>query len=292
VPPGRNSGLGGTDVQVRAIGRLGTGPTRLEGRLFLLLIKVINPNTTASMTEKIGDCARAVAMSGTTIHAVNPAMGPVSIESHYDEALAVPGLLDEIAKGERAGADAYVIACFGDPGLDAARELAVGPVVAIAEAAMRTATFLGRGFSVVTTLGRTAGRAWDLAAQYGVKDFCRNVRACEIPVLDLEIPGSAARAVITAECAMAVTEDDCDVIVLGCAGMADLAADISGRIGIPVVDGVAAATTTVQSLVSMGLCTSTRSEFARPLPKQMDGLLAAFSLGAPAVADGRQAVQG
>ena len=58
---------------------------------------------------------------------------------------------------------------------------AVGPVVAIAEAAMRTATFLGRGFSVVTTLGRTAGRAWDLAAQYGVKDFCRNVRACEIP---------------------------------------------------------------------------------------------------------------
>ncbi len=74
--------------------------------------------------------------------------------------------------------------------------------------------------------------------------------------------------------------------------MADLAADISGRIGIPVVDGVAAATSTVQSLVSMGLCTSSRSEFARPLSKQMDGLLAGFSLGAPAVTDGRQAVQG
>ena len=115
-----------------------------------MLIKVINPNTTASMTEKIGDCARTVAAVGTIIDAVNPAMGPASIESHYDEALAVPGLLDEIAKGEREGVDGYVIACFGDPGLDAARELAVGPVVAIAEAAMRTATFLGRGFSVVT----------------------------------------------------------------------------------------------------------------------------------------------
>jgi allantoin racemase len=244
-----------------------------------LLIKVINPNTTASMTEKIGDCARTVAVVGTTVHAVNPAMGPVSIESHYDEALAVPGLLDEIAKGEREGADGYVIACFGDPGLDAARELAAGPVVAIAEAAMRTATFLGRGFSVVTTLGRTAGRAWDLAAHYGVKDFCRSVRACEIPVLDLEIPGSAARRVITAECARAVAEDGCDVIVLGCAGMADLTADISRRIGVPVVDGVAAATTTVQSLVSMGLRTSTRSEFARPIPKNMTGMLAGFTLG-------------
>ena len=254
-----------------------------------MLIKVINPNTTASMTEKIGECARTVAAVGTTIHAVNPAMGPVSIESHYDEALAVPGLLDEIAKGERDGADGYVIACFGDPGLDAARELAAGPVVAIAEAAMRSATFLGRGFSVVTTLGRTTGRAWDLAAHYGVRDFCRNVRACELPVLDLEIPGSAARAVITAECARAVAEDDCDVIVLGCAGMADLAADISRRIGVPVVDGVAAATTTVQSLVSMGLRTSTRSEFARPIPKQMVGLLAGFTLDETGAVNGRRA---
>jgi len=256
-----------------------------------LLITVINPNTTASMTEKIGDCARTVAAVGTTVHAVNPSMGPVSIESHYDEALAVPGLLDEIAKGERDGVDGYVIACFGDPGLDAARELARGPVVAIAEAAMRTATFLGRGFSVVTTLGRTTGRAWDLAAHYGVKDFCRNVRACEIPVLELEIPGSAARTVVTAECARAVDEDDCDVIVLGCAGMADLAADISGRIGVPVVDGVAAATTTVQMLVSMGLRTSTRSEFARPLPKQMVGLLAGFTLDEPSAVNGRRAAE-
>jgi allantoin racemase len=243
-----------------------------------MLIKVINPNTTASMTEKIGACARLVAAVGTTIDAVNPSMGPASIESHYDEALAVPGVLDEIARGEREGADGYVLACFGDPGLDAARELATGPVVAIAEAGMKVATYLGRGFTVVTTLERTIGRAWDLATLYGVKDACRNIRACEIPVLDLEIPGSPARAVITAECARAVAEDDCDVIVLGCAGMADLAADISARIGVPVVDGVAAATTMVQSLVSMGLTTSTRCEYAPPRAKDVRGLLSDFAL--------------
>ena len=243
-----------------------------------MLIKVINPNTTASMTEKIGACARLVAAVGTTIDAVNPSMGPASIESHYDEALAVPGVLDEIARGEREGADGYVLACFGDPGLDAARELATGPVVAIAEAGMKVATYLGRGFTVVTTLERTIGRAWDLAALYGVKDSCRNIRACEIPVLDLELPGSPARAVIAAECARAVAEDDCDVIVLGCAGMADLAADISARIRVPVVDGVAAATTMVQSLVTMGLTTSTRCEFAPPRAKDVRGLLSDFAL--------------
>jgi allantoin racemase len=243
-----------------------------------MLIKVINPNTTWAMTEKIGECARTVAAVGTVIEAVSPSMGPASIESHYDEALSVPGVLEEIAKGERDGVDGYVLACFGDPGLDAARELASGPVVAIAEAGMKVATYLGRGFSVVTTLERTVGRAWDLAAHYGVKGSCLNVRACEIPVLELDIPGSAAREVITAECARAVAEDGADVIVLGCAGMADLAADISSRIGVPVVDGVAAATTMVQSLVAMGLKTSTRSEFAAPMPKDVRGLLSDFAL--------------
>lgn len=242
------------------------------------MIKVINPNTTWAMTEKIGECARSVAGVGTIIEAVSPSMGPASIESHYDEALSVPGVLDEIARGERDGVDGYVLACFGDPGLDAARELASGPVVAIAEAGMRVATYLGRGFSVVTTLERTIGRAWDLAAHYGVKDVCCNVRACEIPVLELETPGSSARDMITAECARAVAEDDCDVIVLGCAGMADLARDISERIGVPVVDGVAAATTMVQSLLAMGLTTSTRCEFAPPRAKDVRGLLRDFAL--------------
>ena len=127
-------------------------------------ITVINPNTTASMTRLIGESARSVAAPGTTVTAVNPDMGPASIESHYDEALSVPGVLAEIrAQATAPAAEGCVSACFGDPGLDAARELADGPVVGIAEAAMHAASFLGRGFSVVTTLGRTAGRAWDLA---------------------------------------------------------------------------------------------------------------------------------
>ncbi|CAN7579734.1 aspartate/glutamate racemase family protein [Variovorax sp. LjRoot84] len=247
-------------------------------------IKIINPNTTWSMTEKIGACARSVARPGTEIVAVSPSMGPASIESHYDEALAVPGLLQEIAAGEREGIDGYMIACFGDPGLAAARELARGPVVGIAQAAMHLASLVGTRFSVVTTLGRTTGQAWHLAEAYGMKRFCANVRACEIPVLELEAPGSKARERIVDECRRALVEDGSDTIVLGCAGMADLCAHIGQVLGVPVVDGVAASTQLIESLVNLRLCTSKRGELAQPLPKPIAGLLEGFTLPSPAPA--------
>jgi len=241
-------------------------------------IKLINPNTTWSMTEKMGACAARAARPGTEVVAVSPSMGPVSIESHYDEALAVPGLLTEIANGEREGCNGYVIACFGDPGLLAARELARGPVVGIAEAAMHVASLIGRRFSVVTTLGRTIGQAWHLAEIYGMKRFCANVRACELPVLELEDPRSQATTRITEECRRALEQDDSDVIVLGCAGMADLCSHISDTLGVPVIDGVTAGMELVQSLVALGLKTSTHGELAFPPPKPYTGILQNFSL--------------
>jgi len=242
-------------------------------------IKVINPNTTQGMTDKIGACARAVARAGTEIVAVSPNMGPVSIESHYDETLAAVGVLSEIASGEQQGCDGYVIACFGDPALLAARELARGPVVGIAEAAMHVASLLGQRFSVVTTLGRTKGQAWHLAEMYGMQRFCANVRACELPVLALEADAAQALVRITDECRRALAEDGCDTIVLGCAGMADWCASISQALGgVPVVDGVSAAVELVQSLVSLGLGTSKHGELAVPNAKPVTGLLQEFTL--------------
>lgn len=238
-----------------------------------MIIKVVNPNTSADMTALVERSAKAVAAPGTTIHAVSPAMGPESIESHYDEALSVPGLLDEVAAGEMSGVDGYVVACFGDPGLDAARELARGPVVGIAEAAMRTAAYLGRGFTVVTTLSRTRGRAWELAERYGMRGLCLGVHACDIPVLDLD---AGALDLVTTACARAVEEDGADAVVLGCAGMTEWAAPIAAAVGVPVVDGVQSAVLTVQALVEMGLQTGKRDEFAAPRPKRYTGLLRGF----------------
>lgn len=229
-------------------------------------IWVINPNTTQAMTDTIEACARAVVAPGVSIIGVTSEIGPPSIESHYDEARSVPGVLQAVERGERQGADGYVIACFGDPGLDAAREFATGPVIGIAEAAMQTASHLGRGFSVVTTLARTMGRAADLAERYGMHRFCLGIHACELPVLDLDTDPNA-RKIVTEACREAVESDGSDVVVLGCAGMANMCASISAELRVPVIDGVTAATLTVQSLVAMGLGTSKRSEFAPPVPK-------------------------
>ena len=241
----------------------------------MTLIRVINPNTSRAMTAAIGRTARAVAAPAVAVEAVCPSMGPASIESRYDEALALPGILSLVTAGEPAGVDGYVIACFGDPGLAAAREIACGPVVGIAEAAMHLATFLGRSFSVVTTLSRTVGATWELARSYGFARACAGVHASDIPVLDLD--SADARASIAKACAAAKEADGCDVIVLGCAGMTGLAASLSGELGIPVVDGVAAAVKTVESLIALGLRTSKRGEYAPPPAKPVIGLLAEFA---------------
>src|SRR6201999_686883 len=239
--------------------------------------KLINPNTTQRMTDAMGQCARAVVAPGTEVVAVSPPMGPPSIEGYYDEALATPGLLAEIAAGEREGFDGYVIACFGDPGLYAAREVARGPVIGIAEAAMHAASVLAPGFSVVTTLSRTCGMAWHLAERYGMKRFCKNVRATDVAVLDLDQPGSSARGLIIDECRRALDEDGSDAIGLGCAGMVELCAEIEDTIGAPVVEGVTAAVKCVEALVALRLATAKRGDYARPLAKRYDGAFARFS---------------
>lgn len=236
-------------------------------------IKVINPNTTASMTQKIGMAARGVAAPGTEIIACNPPMGPVSIECHYDEALSVVGILEEIRQGEVEGVDGYVIACFGDPGLLAAREIAKGPVIGIAEAAMHTASLISTGFSIVTTLSRTRIIAQQLVENYGMSRFCRNIRSTDLAVLELEVSGSQARKVIIEECRQAIVADNSGAIVLGCGGMADLATAISQEIGVPVIDGVGAAVKFVELLVSLGLGTSKVGDLAFPISKAYTGIL-------------------
>jgi allantoin racemase len=224
---------------------------------------IINPNTTASMTEKIGAAAEAVAAVGTEIVARNPATGPASIQGAEDGEAALPGLFAEIDKAE--GFDAIVIACFDDTGLYAARKRTGVPVVGIGEAAFHAAMLVAERFSVVTTLAVSIPVIQENIMRYGLAARCGKVRASNVPVLELERPGSTARETISDEIATALISDNADAIVLGCAGMADLAADLSARHRVPVVDGVAAAVKLAEALVTMRLGTSQAGRFARSL---------------------------
>ena len=213
-------------------------------------LAVINPNSTRSMTDKIAAAARLAAPLAT-IDGRTCAGSPASIQGPADGAAALPHLLAEVQAAHAAGADACIIACFDDTGLAQARGLVPIPVVGIGEAAFHAAMMLGHHYSVVTTLSVSVPIIVDNIKAYGLGSHCLNVRASEVPVLDLEKPGSDARAKISAEIALALVQDHATAIVLGCAGMADLAAALSAEHGIPVIDGVAAACGFAQTLVHL-----------------------------------------
>jgi len=236
---------------------------------------IVNPNTTASMTAKIGEAAMAAASSGVEIRASNPDFGPPSIEGYFDEAFAVPGLIAEM--GKAPDADAFIIACFDDTGLEAARSFARAPVIGIGEAAFHMASLIAEKFSVVTTLARSIAPIEKNLTKYGLIARCARVRAANVAVLALEEPGSSARKTIAAEILRALDEDGAEAIVLGCAGMTDLARDLEAEAGVPVLDGVACAVSLAEAMVRLGLRTSKRNTYAAPLAKAYAGDFGGFS---------------
>lgn len=223
---------------------------------------VVNPNTTASMTEKIGAAARRVASPGTEIIAVNPAIGPASIQGFYDEAMSLAGLLDVIQRAQDY--DAVIIACFDDTGLDAARCLTEKPVIGIGEAAYHMASMISNKFSVVTTLARSVPALEHNLHRYGLIARCARVRSSEVAVLELELPGSDACNRISAEIGRAIAEDRAEAIVLGCAGMADLADALAKEHGLPVLDGVSCAVGLAEAMVRLRILTSRVGGYSPP----------------------------
>lgn len=230
-------------------------------------ILVVNPNSTASMTRKIDQVAQRCKAPDSSVTSINPVDTPSSIEGHYDEAMCLRGLLDEVRKGQADGYDGFVVACFDDPGVAACRELARGPVVGICEAAMHAASMIATRFSVVTTLPRTIPIIESLAYQYGMERKLARVRAAAIPVLELENSGVDVREKIRVEMVRALQQDGAEAVILGCAGMADLADSLSEELGVPVIDGVVAAVKLIEALIGGRFKTSKIGAYALPREK-------------------------
>lgn len=230
-------------------------------------ILLVNPNSTASMTETARLAAVRVAAKGTEIMARTVSSAPVSIEGHADEARAVPGMLEVIRAAEAEGAEATVLACFDDPGLGAAREVARGPVIGIAQAAVQVAVTLSARFSVITTLPRSVPIIEDLVDHYGAGRQCRKVRSVDLPVLELEAQPELAYAKLRDEVLVAAREDGAEAIVLGCAGMAEMCERLEAETGLPVIDGVTAAVKLAEAMVGGGWKTSKMCSYAYPRVK-------------------------
>ncbi|MBM7415330.1 MULTISPECIES: aspartate/glutamate racemase family protein [Nocardiaceae] len=229
-------------------------------------ILVVNVNTTRSMTEAIGARAREIASPGTTVVALTPAFGAESVEGNYESYLAAVAVMETV-RAYAEPFDAVVQAGYGEHGREGLQELLDVPVVDITEAAASTAMFLGRSYSVVTTLDRTVPLIEDRLLVAGLHTRCASVRASGLGVLDLDRdPDAAVRAVVD-EAERAVRDDRAEVIVLGCGGMSGLDAAVRARVDVPVVDGVTAAITVAEGLVRQGLRTSKVRTFAPPRSK-------------------------
>jgi allantoin racemase len=226
-------------------------------------IMVVNPNTTASMTDKMVAAARQVVAEGTRIVGGTATRGVESVESNIDEVWGALGALEQVRAGEALGVDGYVIACFGDTGLAAAKEAASGPTVGMTEAALFTAALLAARFSIVTLPPRTREQSQRVLRETGLASRC-TIRAIDVRVSDLAGESGPILNAMRAEAGRAMVEDSAEAIVLGCAGLADLVTPLQEELGIPVVEGVAAAVKMVEGLLAQGLSTSRSSTFARP----------------------------
>jgi allantoin racemase len=225
-----------------------------------LHVRVLNPNADTAMTAVLLEAATAVAAPGTIVSARNPETGPASIETHVDEAFGEVGVLRMVAASADDNVDAYVIACFGDTGRDAARDLADVPVVGMTEAALMHAALVAYRFAVVTLPVRTIAMSDRVVRHLGLAHRCV-VRAVDLAVADLHpqsapIPSVPIEEVMVAASLRAVADDGAEAIVLGCAGLSGVADAIRDACGVPVIDGVAAGVGLAESLVRQGLRTS------------------------------------
>ncbi len=201
---------------------------------------IINPNSTVGMTEAMLDVAKSAA-PGLNFEGWTSLEGPPAIQGEEDGALATPPLLDLVRKSAAKGAEGVVIGCFDDTGLVEAAALAERPVVGIGQASFHYAALRNWRFSVVTTLPVSVPVIEGNIRRLGLEGFLENVRASHVPVLDLENRPEAARQTVIDEVKRAAIEDGVDAIILGCAGMANLAEDAQRQTGITIIDPVSTA---------------------------------------------------
>lgn len=230
-------------------------------------IAIINPNTTAAMTATVVEAARPAARVGTELIGVTPAHGVPSIETHVDEVHGAASVLAEVQRLESSDADvrpdAYVIACFGDTGVPAARETARGPVVGMTEAALSTAAIVAHRFTVITMPPRTREMTDRVVRSLGLEHRVV-VRTVDEPVSAVESGSMHLFSLFVDEGRRALADDAAEAIVLGYAGLADLVGPLGDVLGAPVIEGVSAAVALADGLLAQGLGTSRVSTWASP----------------------------
>lgn len=215
---------------------------------------LVNGNTDSALTARLVGRARGVGGGAVEVIGATARFGARYIASRAAAAIAAHAVLDAYAEAVVRGGepDAVLIACFGDPGLLALREIAPVPVTGMAEASILLAASVGQRMALLT-----GGSAWvpmleDFAAAMG---FSERVVVRAVAATGDRIardPEAALEALAAAACA-AVERDGVEVVVLGGAGLAGLALRLAPRLPVPVLDSLACGVRFALALASVGL---------------------------------------
>ncbi len=234
-------------------------------------IRVIAPIISDMFNDEILRETAQFKAPDTDIDVVNLDRGPASIESHYDELLAAYRIVESVKEAERDGINGVFVDCFGDPGVDAARELVRIPVVGGFGPAALTASLIAGRWSVVTVLKSVLPMIQDLSRKLGVDRNIASIRDIDTPVLELTDKKVLEDRLIE-HSEVAVRQDGAEAIVLGCTGMLGLAQTLEERLNgkglpVPVVDPTASAIGYLELLIRSGL---TQSFLTYPLPPEKE----------------------
>src|SRR5438128_4639774 len=213
-------------------------------------IRVINPNSNEAVTRGIDDAVAPLRfVDGPDIVCATLAEGPFGIETQeHVESVALP--LRRMVEADNAS-DAFVIACYSDPGLHACREGTTRPVFGIAECGVLTALARAERFGVIAILERSIARHMRYLRQMGLTDRLAGERPLGLSVAETASgEGTLSRMI---EVGRALKDHDgANAIVMGCAGMARHRAPLEDALGIPVIDPTQAAVTMAIGAVQLG----------------------------------------
>lgn len=195
-------------------------------------ILVVNPNSNDAVTRGLDGALAPLARPGLAIDCLTLAEGPFGIQSQADvEQVALP--LRDLVRREPA--DAYVIACYSDPGLHVCREATDRPVLGIAECGVLTALARADRFGVIAVASRSIPRHLRALRQMGVVERLAGERALEMTVAETA-SGTDTLARMIAVGRDLRDRDGAGAIVMGCAGMAVHRRGLEQELGIPVID--------------------------------------------------------
>jgi Asp/Glu/hydantoin racemase len=197
---------------------------------------VINPNSTEAVTEALRDSvALLAASSATPIECVTLMEGPPGVETQLHRAQVVEPMCRLIRSLERE-AGAFVVACFADPGLQAAREATARPVLGMAEASMLMALAIGESFGIISTRRASVKDHRRYVRQLGLSARCAGDVAIDLGILELQRDPSLTLDRLIGAGRRLRDEHGADVLLTGCAGMAPFRGQIQEALGIRVLE--------------------------------------------------------